>query len=166
MPAVLVAAAASAWLLVGAGLMKIQRPEGTREAIKTLVGVTGPPWQSRLLGTIEVVVGAAFIVAPGVLSAVALGLAYAVTFGSAIALRRRDVDCGCFGDDSSKVGTAHLVVTALATLAAFAMAVVFEPYRGLSVYALVAAGIPVALGCYALIAPLTALRSQLAGLSS
>jgi uncharacterized membrane protein YphA (DoxX/SURF4 family) len=166
MPAVVVATAASAWLLLGAGLMKIRRPEGTQEAIRTIVGSKGPLWQSRLLGLVEVGIGAAFLVMPGPIPAAALGLAYALTFVSALALKRRDVDCGCFGADSSRVGTYHLVVTAVAAVTAFALTVGYEPYPGTSVYALVVSGIPVALGCYALIAPLTSLRTGLAELSS
>ena len=166
MPAVLVAVAASAWLLLGAGLMKMRNPQGTQEAIRTLVGLKGPSWQSRLLGTIEVVIGGAFILAPGPITAAALGLAYAVTLGSAFALRRSDADCGCFGADSTRVGASHLAITAIATVAAFALTVGYEPYPGLSGYLLMVSGIPVALGCYALIAPLTALRSQLAEVTS
>jgi len=166
MPAVLVAVAASAWLLFAAGLMKIRHPEGTGEAIRTLVGSNAPEWQPRLLGGIEVAIGGAFIVAPGPLTAALLGLSYTFTLGSALTLKRRDVDCGCFGANSSKVGTSHVVVTAIAAAAAFALTVGWEAYPDLSVYVLVVSGIPLALACYALIAPLTSLRSDLAELSS
>lgn len=166
MPAVIVAVAASAWLLMGAGLMKIRHPEGTGEAIRTLVGSNAPAWQSRLLGGVEVAVGGAFIVAPGPLTAALLGLGYTFTLGSALTLKRRDVDCGCFGANSSKVGTSHIVITAMAAAAAFALTIGWEPYPYASLYLLAVSGIPLALGCYALIAPLTTLRSELAELSS
>jgi hypothetical protein len=165
MPAVVVAAA-GAWLLVGAGLMKTRHPDGTSEAIRTLVHSNAPAWQSRLLGIVEIAVGAAFIALPGPVTAAALGLAYSVTFGSALILRQRDVDCGCFGADSARVGPSHLAITAITAVAAFALTMGYETYPGVSVYVLLVAGIPVALGCYALIAPLTALRSQLAEWSS
>lgn len=166
MPALVVAAAASAWLLLGAGLMKIRHPESTQEAIRTLVGFRGPRWQSRLLGAGEVIVGGAFVLVPGPISAATLGFAYGLTFGSAFALKRRDVDCGCFGADSSRIGPSHLVITASAAVVAFALTFAFEPYPGLSVYVLVASAIPIALSCYALIAPMTSLRSDLAQLNA
>lgn len=166
MPAVLVAVAASAWLLFGAGLMKIRRPNGTGDAIRTLVGSHARGWQPRLLGGIEVAIGGAFIVAPGPITAVMLGLAYAFTLASALTLKRRDVDCGCFGANSAKVGTSHIVVTAIATAAAFGLTILWEAHPDPSIYLLVVSGIPMALACYALIAPLTSLRSDLAELSS
>lgn len=167
MPALVVAVAASAWLLVGAGLMKILRPRGTDGAIRVLTGSSGTLGQVRLLGLLELAVGSAFILVPTPLTSATLGGTYVLVLGSAMILRRRGADCGCFGASSTQVGLAHVVVTAVAAVSCFALTVAFDAQLSLtSHYILAAASIPVALGCYAVIAPLVALRTDLGELST
>lgn len=164
MPVLLVLAAAGAWLLFGAGLLKIYRPEGTGTAIRALTGIGKGRAGARLLGTGEILVSVLYIIWPGWISAFALGAAYTAIFASAWALKSRDADCGCFGESSAEVSRSHLAMTLLAALSALGLAVFGVPEPTAYVLALTVSAIPVALGAYAIIAPLNQLRSRLADL--
>lgn len=164
MSLLLVLAAAGAWLLLGAGLMKLRDPDGTGQAITVLTGATDTRLRARLLGSAEIGISLGFLAWPNALTAGVLGTAYLIVFGSAWALKERDADCGCFGAASSRVGTAHLVITLGAALSALGLTLTVGPRQGVEEFALMAAAIPVSLGAYALIAPMSQLRSGLADL--
>lgn len=164
MPVLLVLTAAGAWLLLGAGLLKIYRPEGTGDAIRVLTGIGKGKAGARLLGAGEASISLVYILWPGLISALAIGTAYAGVFGSAWVLRARNADCGCFGAASAEVSRSHLAMTLVAALSALGLAVFGVPEPTTYVSALTVSAIPVALGAYAVIAPLNQLRSRLADL--
>lgn len=164
MPVLLVLAAAGAWLLLGAGLLKLHRPEGTGDAIQVLTGLAKGKVGARFLGAGEVLISLFYIIWPGWISAFALGAAYAAVFASAWALKARDADCGCFGEASAEVSRSHLAMTLVAALSALGLGVFGLPEPTAYVFALTVSAIPVALGAYAVIAPLNQLRSRLADL--
>lgn len=164
MPLLLVLTAAGAWLLLGAGLMKLRDPDGTGQAITVLTGGGATQSKVRLLGLAEITVSVAFLSWPHALTALGLGTAYLLVLGSAWILRTREADCGCFGSASSKVGIAHIVITLVAALSGLGLTVLGSLSQVAESYAVIVSAIPVALGAYALIAPMTQLKSELADL--
>lgn len=164
MPVLLVLTAAGAWLLLGAGLLKIYRPEGTADAIRALTGIGKGRVGARLLGAGEVTISIVYIVWPGWISALAIGTTYAGVFASAWVLRVRNADCGCFGAASAEVSRSHLAMTLVAAVSSLGLAVFEVPEPTTYVFPLTVSAIPVALGAYAVIAPLNQLRSRLVDL--
>lgn len=164
MPVLLVFASAGAWLLLGAGLMKLRRPEGTGNAIRVLTGIGETRVGARLLGAGEVGVSLGFIIWPGRVTASGIGAAYLAVFATAWLLRSRDADCGCFGEASSEVGNAHVAVTLVAAISAFGLTLVGNTAPAPETYILVLAALPISLGAYAVVAPLAQLKSRLADL--
>lgn len=164
MPVLLVLASTGAWLLLGAGIMKVVRPEATGVAIEALMGVGQTRIGGRLLGIAEIVISLGFIVWPGMIPGLFLGLVYALIFASALVLRRRDTECGCFGVSSTRVSGAHLAVALVGSLAAFGLVLVGYAGTDMVSRILVVASIPAAMGAYALISPLVTLRTRLADL--
>lgn len=113
---------AAATLLVVSGAVKAARPRPFESALVAL-GWSRPRGVGRLVGAMEVVVGATAVVAGGRTGASAVAVAY-VAFAAVVVLaRRRGVpSCGCFGSAASPPVPLHVVVDlAAAALAATAV---------------------------------------------
>lgn len=120
--------AIAAGLLLAAGASKLRAPAGTREALRTL-GLPPRAWLARVVGGIEVCVGAAALILPGRLTAAALACAYvALSVVVALAWRRGepDVPCGCLGESDAPAGPGHLCLN-LACLGVAATALALPP---------------------------------------
>lgn len=166
MPTLLALTAAAAWLLLGAGGLKIVNPDATGSAMRVLIGVGEEKLSARLLGVAEVAISLGFLIWPVPLTAASVGAAYLGVFGSAWILKQRDQDCGCFGASSTPVGPAHLIVTLVGAVSALGLALIGGFGPALETYVLIAAATPIAVGAYALIAPLTLLRTRLGDLKA
>jgi len=116
--------AAAAVLLLWSGLAKVARPAATA---RMLAGVLGRPVQGshalvRLLGLVELTIGAAVLVTGGRVACAALAGCYLVFTMVAVRLAGgvRPVPCGCFGRADAPTGRLHVVVVAVACAAGIA----------------------------------------------
>lgn len=117
-PALAAPLLAAAGLLALAGVLKLARPEGTRQALRTQ-GLPDAPVLVRLLGAVEVVVAVAALAGTAV-GAAALALAYAgfTAFVALALVRGRPLtSCGCFAEPDLPPTWAHPVVTAALAVA-------------------------------------------------
>jgi hypothetical protein len=122
-------------LLAVAGSMKIYRPAYTTGALRA-VGIPAGDGTVRLLGLGEVVVGIGAVVTGGPMGAAAVGLCYlGFTVFVLIALRSGTpiASCGCFGSPDTPPGIGHVVLDVVATVVAFATALVAPgPWEGMT----------------------------------
>ncbi|MGH8872144.1 MAG: MauE/DoxX family redox-associated membrane protein [Acidimicrobiia bacterium] len=115
---------AVASLLVVAGVMKVYRPRFTAGALRAarLPATNGVV---RLLGVVEVGVGAAAIVTGSPLWALATGVFY-VCFALFVVYALRSgipiSSCGCFGSPDTPPSVGHVVLNAAAAVVALAVA--------------------------------------------
>jgi hypothetical protein len=118
--------AAAAVLLLVAGVPKVLDPGPTQRAAEQ-AGLPSSAAVVRLLGVVEVAVGAAALLLGGPLAAVAVAVAY-LGFAAVVArgLVRGDMDsCGCFNGEDSPPSLLHVVLDL--GLAAAAVAVALGP---------------------------------------
>lgn len=123
---------AAAGLLVLAGVPKLADPMPLVRALRSArlpSPATLPASRAlvRALAALEVLVGAAALVAPGRVTAAAVALSYLVFSAFVVlVLRRGGVlgSCGCFGRPDTPPTVAHLGVTLLLAVAAAALAAV------------------------------------------
>ena len=138
--------AASAAVLVAAGVPKLRRPEPAVRALRS-VGWRVAPGAVRVLGGAEAVLGVATLMLGGPLLSGLVAASYAAFTGFVVlALRRGGTlsSCGCFGRADTPPTPTHAVTTAaLALVAAAAVAAPVAPLE---------AGEPVLLGFAALLA--------------
>ncbi|MEO8697664.1 MAG: MauE/DoxX family redox-associated membrane protein [Acidimicrobiales bacterium] len=123
--------AASGW--------KLANPAPTARALRALVGPAGARrpatqgswlWSARLLGAAEAAV-ALVVVGQGGKAAYVLAALYVAFAVTALRLRNRNVDCGCFGAASAKASWIHVVINMVAAVvAAWAGAVDVPGLRG------------------------------------
>ena len=106
-----------------AGLAKLRAPRTAAAALRI------SPWLVRGLAVGELVLGVTCVVHPTRATTVVLAGAYAAFAGVAVALRRRRVPCGCFGDNDLPVSQAHVIASEL--LGAVAAASALASPRGL-----------------------------------
>lgn len=119
--------ALAAALLALAGLAKLRAPEATAVTLSRL-GLPG--WVpavavARLIGTVEVALASACLLAPSTASAGALALAYAAFALAMVALAAGEassIPCGCFGAGSFEPTRAHAGFDLLAAVVALAAA--------------------------------------------
>ncbi len=119
-----------------AGLAKLRAPATAAAALG--LGRVGP-YSIRALAVGELALGAACVIHPTRVLAVALAAAYAVFATVAVVLKRRRAACGCFGDNDLPVSPAHVVASELLGTVAVAAAVASP--RGLGWMASQPAGI-------------------------
>ena len=114
-------------LLAIAGADKVVRPEPTLGALRSVgLRLRGGVIAARVLGAVEVAIGATAIGLGGRVAAALVGLAYLGFAGFvALALRRGGVvsSCGCFGAEDTPPTAVHLVLDLLAAGLAGAAAV-------------------------------------------
>ncbi len=125
MTALAPAFATAAALIVVAGLAKLNAPAPAALALGRL-GLRGTPEFVRLVGTLEVALGAGCLLSPGPLSAALLAVAYlsfALAMAGLLRLDAGSVPCGCFGTGSFTATRAHLAFNLLAAAVAAACAV-------------------------------------------
>ena len=113
----------AALLLCVAGTLKLRSPVAAAAAL----GVSR--WVVRGLAWGEIVLGAACALFPTWPLAVALAFVYGMFSLLAVALMRRGVPCGCFGDNDLPVSLAHVIASEL--LGALAVGAAFTDPRGL-----------------------------------
>ncbi len=113
----------AALLVCVAGALKLRSPD--RAAAALGMG----RWGVRGLALGEVALGAACALAPTRPLAVALAIVYGLFSLVAVALMRRGVPCGCFGDDDLPVSLAHVIASEL--LGALALSAALAGPRGL-----------------------------------
>lgn len=117
---------AGALLLAVAGLAKVHRPGPTGKAIRaaSVPGAAGlgSTVMVRLLGLIEVLVGALVLGWGGPIPAALLAVSYLIlTIVAAVMIRTAPAaDCGCFGASAEPVSRWHVAVNAGYTLIAAA----------------------------------------------
>jgi hypothetical protein len=161
MPVLVVLVASGSCLLVLAGLNKIRHPEGTAPALLQLTPWANTRVLARAVGLIELGVGLCFLAFPAVWSSALVGAWYAALLAIAWTLRARKTDCGCFGVETTEVTASHLIVTGFIAVCGLALWVIAaEIDRSGSLYWLLAASIPIALGWYGLLVPMAVLRSR------
>ena len=113
--------AAAAVLLLGSGVAKLRRPAPATRLLALLVGLPNP-LVGRLIGALEVGVGAAVLLSGGRAACAALAACY-LTFALVAVLLTtgsRPAPCGCFGESDTPTRPLHVVVAALACAAAVA----------------------------------------------
>lgn len=119
MPALTAPLLAGAALLALAGVLKLRRPAGTVQALRTQ-GLPSAPALVRLLGLAELALAVA-VLAEVPWAAAGLALAYAAFTGfvAVALLRGRPLSsCGCFAEPDLPPTWAHLAVTGLLAAAA------------------------------------------------
>lgn len=104
---------AASLLLAYAGFSKFLRPRPTSSALSR-VGLPSGTATARILGVVEIVIAAGFLVAGGWLAASALCLVHLAFAAFSLRLRRDDptASCGCFGGDTP-VTVLHVPVNIL-----------------------------------------------------
>jgi len=114
---------ATCLLLLAAGAVKLRRPAGTSQALRTQ-GFPSSVALVRLLGGAEVVLAvAALAQVPGAAALVAAAYAAFTGFVLLALLRHRPLSsCGCFGEPDLPPTPAHVVVTGLAAVGALVVA--------------------------------------------
>lgn len=113
----------AAGVLAVAGVQKLRSP-GSWRALLVALGVPtrraasiGVP-AARVVGLVEIAVAVGVLAVGSPIAAGALAVAYAaVTVVAAMARRRGDVDCGCFGVRSAPVSGLHVAVDLAAAVA-------------------------------------------------
>lgn len=116
--------AAAAVLLLWSGLAKLVRPAATARMLAGVLGrhAPGSHATARLIGLVEVAVGAAVLLTGGRVACAALAACYLVFTMVAVRLAggARPAPCGCFGRADAPTGRIHVVVDALACAAGIA----------------------------------------------
>ncbi len=118
----------AAGVLALGGLAKLRGPEATVPMLRAL-GLAGSPALARLLGLVEVGVGAAAFLVGGRALAAAVALLFAVFTVAVLRLRASGdaVSCGCFGRSSAPPTMVHVVVDAVAAVVAASAAALDAP---------------------------------------
>lgn len=118
-----------AGVLALGGLAKVRAPEATEPMLRTL-GLPSGRWAARLLGLVELGVGAAAYLLGGRALAVVVAALFIAFTVAVLRLRAAGPDaasCGCFGRSSAPPTLVHVVVDAAAALVAVVAAVVDAP---------------------------------------
>lgn len=164
---------AAALLLGYAGLRKLIRPDPTVRALEVAripgAVVLASPTRVRLVGLVELAVGAWVLLAGGATSAALLGVSYLLL--TLVALRMittaPGADCGCFGSSAEPIGPSHLVVNIACLLVAAAAVFVPQPgvlaegeSQGMSTLLVLALAALLAFVCAALMTSFPALLAQ------
>jgi hypothetical protein len=149
--------AAAALLLAPSGARKVRDPAPTHRALR-IVGLPSSPLAVRLLGAVELAIGAGVLLSSSRLWAGALAVVY-VEFTAFVALalfRNAPLEsCGCFGAADSPPSIAHVAIDA--GLATVAVIVTVDPIAapidvvrdgGGDAFALVAGAVAIALSIY------------------
>jgi len=113
--------AAAAVLLLGSGLAKVRRPAPAARLLAVLVGLP-KPLVVRLIGALEMAIGAAVLLSGGRAACAALAASY-LTFAlvaARLTTGPRPAPCGCFGESDTPTRPLQVVVDALACAAAVA----------------------------------------------
>ncbi len=117
-------------VLVLSGVAKLAEPSAT-QATLTGIGLPSPSGSGRLIGAVEIFLGAAGLLATGgeiaSIVAVMVAVVYLGFAGIVLAARRAGLDdCGCVGVRSRRPSGAHLLVN-LGSAAIAAAAAVLGP---------------------------------------
>lgn len=118
----------AAGVLAIGGAAKLRDPAATSPMLQAL-GLPSRPSLARLLGLVEVVVGAGAFFLGGVVWAALVAAFYAGFTPAVLRLRAvgADVSCGCFGRSSAPPTLVHATVDAVAAVVALAAAVTAAP---------------------------------------
>ncbi len=138
----------AAGLLVLAGAAKILRPDPTAQALLD-AGLPGTLAAARVVGTVEVTVGAWASLAPAAVGAIALGglyLVFAGYLGFLLAARPDAGSCGCAGSTAVPPSRLHLALNLGASATGFAYATTEAPGVGSWIVSLGWAAVPVVFG--------------------
>jgi hypothetical protein len=144
-------------VLVVSGLAKFTDPAATESTLRSL-GVRVPGGSGRVLGAVEVLLGAAGLVTDWWIAGTLVSLLYLGFAAVVDAARRAGLeDCGCLGVRRSRPTGAHVAVNVVsavvAALASFAGPVALADGLGsLEVVAAVAVGVAVAVAAGLVIA--------------
>jgi hypothetical protein len=122
-------------VLLAAGIAKAARPNELAVPLRARLDMPTNAARAavRVAAVVEVLVGALGLVAPSAMTAAAVAVSYAAFTTYVVALRAGATplaSCGCFGTPDTPATRAHIAVTALFALAAFAE-VVSSPSGGL-----------------------------------
>jgi len=135
----------AAGLLVLAGAAKILRPDPTAQALLD-AGLPGTLAAARVVGTVEVTVGAWASLAPAAGGAIVLGglyLVFAGYLGFLLAARPDAGSCGCAGSTAVPPSRLHLALNFGASATGFAYATTEAPGVGSWIVSLGWAAVPV-----------------------
>ena len=138
----------AAGLLVLAGAAKILRPDPTAQALLD-AGLPGTLAAARVVGTVEVTVGAWASLAPAAGGAIVLGglyLVFAGYLGFLLAARPDAGSCGCAGSTAVPPSRLHLALNFGASATGFAYATTEAPGVGSWIVSLGWAAVPVVFG--------------------
>jgi hypothetical protein len=138
----------AAGLLVLAGAAKILRPDPTAQALLD-AGLPGTLAAARVVGTVEVTVGAWASLAPAAGGAIVLGglyLVFAGYLGFLLAARPDAGSCGCAGSTAVPPSRLHLALNLGASATGFAYATTEAPGVGIWIVRLGWAAVPVVFG--------------------
>jgi hypothetical protein len=117
--------AIAALVLIVAGVAKLRAPKPAVGALREL-GLPGGPSAIRVFAGAEIALGAAALISPGAVEAIALACCYAAFAALALLLTSRRAACGCFGEGDFPASRLQVVISALLA-AACAAAVVWPP---------------------------------------
>jgi len=109
-----------ACVVVVGGVTKVAFPAGFAAPLRSL-GLPSGTLPARLIGSLEVGVGAAALVIAGRTGALLLAVTYACFTAVVVAARRAGAEsCGCFGAVDAPPGWVHITVNAASTVVALA----------------------------------------------
>jgi hypothetical protein len=119
---------AAAGLVAVSGMAKLRHPGSATRALASLRLPSGP-WTARVIGLVELAIGAWCLFAPGRAATVSLGLLYgAFAVFLAVLMRAGGASCGCLGRKEAPPSLAHIVLNVAA--ASVAAIVAFAPPSG------------------------------------
>ncbi len=114
--------AVAAIVLCAAGVAKLRAPRPAVTALAS-AGVPAPPALVRALAVGEIALGAWSAVMPGHVTALLLACVYATFCCLSLALARRRVACGCFGEREAPASSAQSLLSGALASVALAAAV-------------------------------------------
>ncbi len=143
-------------VLVVSGVAKVVTPAPTASLLATL-HLPASPSIARLLGLVEITVGAAAVLVGGPALAIAVSALY-LAFAAVVAVARRAgaPSCGCFGAGAAPPNQVHVWVNLVSAVVALATAIAVgssvldllgdQPARGVPLMILMAAGVVLVVG--------------------
>jgi hypothetical protein len=137
-------------LLIATGAMKVVSPHDTERAIRAM-GLPGPAGVGRLLGLVEIGIGATALLLGLAMVWFSQALLFAAFFGWVVAAMSRSTpiaSCGCLGTPDTPPYWGHLIVNGLAIVCSIAAGVGAEKWLVGTGWGIIAGATVVAVGAF------------------
>lgn len=153
---------AAAGVLCVSGAAKLRSPGATVPAL-ALLGLPARRALVRALAVVELALGLVAIIAPGVLTAALVALAYAGFAAVAARLTALRADCGCFGESGASASPVQSILSAALAVVAAAAALSAPGGAGWLLHRPPASALTLALGIAGCVYALVTAYTQLPG---